>query len=278
MRPLADVRVLAVEQFGAGPWGTLQLADLGAEVIKIEDPSVGGDVARAMPPYIAGSDSVYFESFNRGKKSIALDIKRPDGRAVFEDLVARSDAVFSNLRGDQPERLGLRYADLAGVNPRIVCVSLSGYGMTGPRASEGAYDATIQALTGWMSLTGGPDEPPTKSGLSLADFVGGYVAALAVVAGVWRARREGVGGDADLSLFETALAQLNYMGAWSATGGWHPSRVPESGHQTLIPFQTFAAADGFITVACAKESLWKRYCAAIGRPALAADPRFADFG
>jgi crotonobetainyl-CoA:carnitine CoA-transferase CaiB-like acyl-CoA transferase len=278
VRPLADVRVLAVEQFGAGPWGTLQLADLGAEVIKIEDPSVGGDVARAMPPYIAGSDSVYFESFNRGKKSITLDIKRPDGRAVFEDLVARSDAVFSNLRGDQPARLRLRYADLAAVNPRIVCVSLSGYGMTGPRASEGAYDATIQALTGWMSLTGGPDEPPTKSGLSLADFAGGYVAALAVVAGVWRARRDGVGGDADLSLFETALAQLNYMGAWSATGGWVPSRVPESGHQTLIPFQTFAAADGFITVACAKESLWKRYCAAIDRPDLAADPRFADFG
>ena len=138
MRPLADVRVLAVEQFGAGPWGTLQLADLGAEVIKIEDPSVGGDVARAMPPYIAGTDSVYFESFNRGKKSIALDIERPDGRAVFEDLVARSDAVFSNLRGDQPERLGLRYADLAGVNPRDrLCLAVSGYGMTGPRAVRG---------------------------------------------------------------------------------------------------------------------------------------------
>src|SRR3954453_16490925 len=183
MRPLADVRDLAVEQFGAGPWGTLQLADLGAEVIKIEDPSVGGDVARAVAPYIAGSDSVYFESFNRGKKSITLDIKRPDGRGVFEDLVARSDAVFSNLRGDQPERLRLRYADLAAVNPRIVCVSLSGYGMTGRRAPEGAYDATIQALTGWMSLTGGPDEPPTKSGLSLADFIGGEAPAPPSVAG-----------------------------------------------------------------------------------------------
>jgi crotonobetainyl-CoA:carnitine CoA-transferase CaiB-like acyl-CoA transferase len=278
VRPLADVRVLAIEQFGAGPWGTLQLADLGAEVIKIEDPSVGGDVARAMPPYIEGTDSVYFESFNRGKKSVTLDIKGPDGRAVFEDLVARSDVIFSNLRGDQPSRLRLRYADLAEVNPRIVCVSLSGYGMTGPRASEGAYDATIQALTGWMSLTGGPGEPPTKSGLSLSDFLGGYVAALAVVAGVWRARRDGVGGDADLSLFEVALAQLNYMGAWSATGGWQPSRIPESGHQTLIPFQTFAAADGFIAVACAKESLWQKYCAAIERPELAGDTRFADFG
>jgi crotonobetainyl-CoA:carnitine CoA-transferase CaiB-like acyl-CoA transferase len=277
VRLLADVRVLAVEQFGAGPWGTLQLADLGAEVIKIEDPSVGGDVARAMPPYISGSDSVYFESFNRGKKSIALDIKSTDGRAVFEDLVARSDAVFSNLRGDQPGRLRLRYADLAPFNARIVCVSLSGYGMTGPRASEGAYDATIQALAGWMSLTGGPDEPPTKSGLSLADFIGGYVAALALVAGVWRARRDGVGCDADLSLFETALAQLNYMGAWSATDGWQPSRVPGSGHQTLIPFQTFAATDGFIAVACAKETLWQKLCVAIERPDLAVDPRFADF-
>src|SRR4051794_27923531 len=255
VRPLEDVRVLAVEQFGAGPWGTLQLADLGAEVIKIEDPSVGGDVARAMPPHISGPDSVYFESFNRGKKSITLDIKRADGRAVFEDLVARSDAVFSNLRGDQPRRLRIQYADLAPINPRIVCVSLSGYGMTGPRASEGAYDATIQALTGWMSLTGGPDEPPTKSGLSLADFIGGYVAALALVAGVWRARREGIGCDADLSLFETALAQLNYMGAWSATGGWHPRRGAESGHHNPVPFQTLSAAGGVITLASAEETL-----------------------
>jgi crotonobetainyl-CoA:carnitine CoA-transferase CaiB-like acyl-CoA transferase len=278
VRPLADVRVLAIEQFGAGPWGTLQLADLGAEVIKLEDPSVGGDVSRWLPPYRSGSDSVYFEAFNRGKRSIALDIKQPAGRAVFEDLVARSDAVFSNLRGEQPARLRLRYADLATINPRIVCVSLSGYGMTGPRASEGAYDATIQALAGWMSLTGGPDEPPTKSGASLADFIGGYVAALALMAGVWRARRDGIGGDADLSLFETALAQLNYMSAWSATGGWRPRRIPDSGHQTIVPFQTFAAADGYIVVACAKNALWQRFCAAIDRPDLAADPRFADFG
>ncbi len=123
-----------------------------------------------------------------------------------------------------------------------------------------------------------PCEPPTKSGLSLADFIGGYVAALALVAGVWRARREGIGCDADLSLFESALAQLNYMAAWSATDGWQPSRVPGSGHQTLIPFQTFAAADGFIAVACAKEALWRKYCLAIDRPDLAGDPRFADFG
>jgi crotonobetainyl-CoA:carnitine CoA-transferase CaiB-like acyl-CoA transferase len=276
--PLADIRVLSLEQFGAGPWGTLQLADLGAEVIKIEDPSVGGDVARYMQPLQTGSDSVYFESFNRGKHSVTLDLKNDTGRAVFEDLVRHSDALLSNLRGDQPARLRITYKHLAPLNPRIVCVSLSGYGTTGPRASEGAYDATIQALAGWMSVTGGPDEPPTRSGLSLVDFAGGYVAALATVAGIWRARRDGVGGDADLSLFETALAQLNYMGAWAATGGWKHRRMPESAHQSVIPFQAFRASDGFIVVAGAKDSLWKKFCDAIERPDLAEDPAYANAG
>ena len=277
MLPLADIRVLAVEQFGAGPWGSLQLADLGADVIKIEDPATGGDVARSMPPYQAGTSSIYFESFNRNKSSVALDLRLPAGRRVFRDLVAKSDAVFSNLRGDLPRKLEITYDDLGTINPRIVCVSLSGYGMTGPRAAEGAYDATIQALAGWMSLTGGPNEPPTKSGLSLVDFAGGYVAALAIVSGVWRARRDGTGGDADLSLFETSLSLLNYLGAWSATHGWKPQRVPDLGHQTLIPFQAFAASDGYIVVACAKESLWRRFCAAIDQPVLAEDERFRDF-
>jgi crotonobetainyl-CoA:carnitine CoA-transferase CaiB-like acyl-CoA transferase len=276
-RPLDDVRVLAVEQFGAGPWGTLQLADLGASIIKIEDPGVGGDVARSLPPNVAGSTSPYFESFNRGKQSIALDIKNPAGRSVFENLVRSSDAVFSNLRGDQPAKLKLTYTDLAPINPRIVCVSLSGYGMSGPRASEGAYDATIQALAGWMSLTGGPAEPPTKSGLSLVDFIGGYAAAISLVAGIWRARRDGRGCDADLSLFETALAQLNYMSAWAGSTNWSPKRVPDSGHQTVVPFQTFKASDGYLAVACAKESLWRRFCVALDRVDLAADRRFADF-
>ena len=233
--PLADIRVLAIEQFGAGPWGSLQLADLGAEVIKIEDPASGGDVARSMPPFQTGTSSIYFESFNRAKSSVALDLRLASGRQVFRDLVAKSDAVFSNLRGDLPRKLEITYDNLAEINPRIVCVSLSGYGMSGPRAGEGAYDATIQALAGWMSITGGPDEPPTKSGLSLVDFAGGYVAALAIVSGVWRARRDGVGGDADLSLFETALSLLNYVGAWSASRGWEPRRVPDSGRPNRDP-------------------------------------------
>jgi crotonobetainyl-CoA:carnitine CoA-transferase CaiB-like acyl-CoA transferase len=274
--PLEDIRVLSIEQFGAGPWGTMHLADLGADVIKIEDPSVGGDVSRHVPP---GNESstFYFESFNRNKRSLSLDLRHPESRAVLEDLVAQSDAVFSNLRGDQPAKLGIRYEDLAHANERVVCVSLSGFGTTGPRAAEGAYDPTIQALAGWMSLTGGPEQPPTKSGLSLVDFSAGYVGAIAVMGAVWQARREGVGCDVDLSLFETALSLLTYLATWSATLGWEPVRMSDSAHQRVVPFQAFAAADGWIVVACAKETLWRRLCDVIGRPDLANDERFADF-
>ncbi|HEY7004685.1 MAG TPA: CoA transferase [Gaiellaceae bacterium] len=276
MKPLEDVRVLSIEQFGAGPWGTMQLADLGAEVIKIEDPAVRGDVGRVVPPFQADGSSLFFESFNRNKRSLALDLRNPEARTVLEDLARSSDALFSNLRGDQPAKLRLRYDDLKHVNSRLVCVSLSGFGTTGPRAGEGAYDATIQGLAGWMSVTGGPEDPPTKSGLSLVDFSAGYLGALAVLAGVWRARRDGVGGDADLSLFETALSLLTYMATWSASHGWEARRMPASAHQTLVPFQAFEAADGWLVVACPKETLWRGLCEALGEPALAADERFVD--
>jgi crotonobetainyl-CoA:carnitine CoA-transferase CaiB-like acyl-CoA transferase len=140
MLPLADVRVIAFEQFGAGPWGTLQLADLGAEVIKIEDPHSRGDVSRYVPPYAEGESSLFFETFNRNKKSLSLDLRRDGAREVLEDLVRRSDVVYSNLRGDQPRRLGITYPQLRHVNEKIVCCSLSGFGMTGPREREGGYD------------------------------------------------------------------------------------------------------------------------------------------
>jgi crotonobetainyl-CoA:carnitine CoA-transferase CaiB-like acyl-CoA transferase len=275
--PLAGVTVLAVEQYGAGPWATLQLADLGADVIKIEDPAAGGDVGRYVPPYQTGEDSLFFETFNRGKRSVSLDLRHPRGRAVFEDLVRRVDAVFSNLRGDQPARLGLTYAALAPVNPAIVCCSLSGFGQTGPRAAEGGYDYVMQGLAGWMSLTGEPDAPPTKSGLSLVDLSGGYVAALAILAGLWRARRDGVGCDCDLSLFETALAELMYVGTWVASRDHAPRRMAQSAHPSMAPFQNFPTADGWIVVAAPKQNLWQALCRAIDRPALADDPRFVDF-
>jgi crotonobetainyl-CoA:carnitine CoA-transferase CaiB-like acyl-CoA transferase len=277
--PLSDVRVLAIEQYGAGPWGTMQLADLGAEVIKIEDPSVGGDISRYVPPYQEGESSLFFESFNRGKRSISLDLRNEASREVFEDLVRSADAVFSNLRGDQPDKLRLRYEHLREVNPRIVCCSLSGFGTTGPRAAEGAYDYTLQGLAGWQSVTGDPSGPPTKSGLSLVDFCGGYVAALAVLAGVWRARREDRGADIDLSLFEVALAQLTYLGTWVASRGYQPVRRENSAHQSVVPFQNFATADGWLVVACPKQTLWEKLCDAIGREDLRAlDGPYASFG
>lgn len=275
--PLADLRVISVEQFGAGPWSTMQLADLGAEVIKIEDPSTGGDVGRYVPPFQTGSDSLFFESFNRNKKSICIDLRSDEGVAVLHDLVRDADIVYSNLRGDLPQRLGLTYDSLEHVNPKIVCCSLSGFGMTGPRAGQGAYDYLIQGMAGWMSLTGEPEAPPTKSGLSLVDVSSGYVAAIACLAGVHRARREGVGCDCDISLWETALAELMYVGTWVASRDFKPQRWANSAHPSLVPFQNFRTADGWVVVASAKEKFWRRLCRAIGRPGLASDPRFVTF-
>jgi crotonobetainyl-CoA:carnitine CoA-transferase CaiB-like acyl-CoA transferase len=207
---------------------------------------------------------------------VSLDLRVDAGRAVFEDLVRASDAVYSNLRGDQSEKLRIRFEDLRGLNPRIVCCSLSGFGNTGPRRAEPAYDYVLQALTGWMSLTGEPDGPPVKSGLSLVDFSGGYVSALALVAGVWRARRDGVGCDCDTSLFETALSLLTYVGTWAASKGHVTERRAESAHPSIVPFQAFQTADGWITVACAKQKFWLALCAALA-PELAEDARFTGF-
>jgi crotonobetainyl-CoA:carnitine CoA-transferase CaiB-like acyl-CoA transferase len=185
--------------------------------------------------------------------------------------------VFSNLRGDVPEKLGIRFDDLCHVNPRIVCCSLSGFGMTGPRRQEPGYDYVMQGMAGWMSLTGEPDAPPTKAGLSLVDLSGGYVAALAIVAALWRARRDGIGCDCDLSLFEVALAELMYVGTWVASRGFVPRRMPFSAHPSMVPFQNFPTADGWIVVAAPKQGLWRALCAALNQPALTDDPRFADF-
>jgi crotonobetainyl-CoA:carnitine CoA-transferase CaiB-like acyl-CoA transferase len=275
--PLEDLRVVAIEQYGAGPFSTLQLADLGADVIRVEDPVTDGDSARSVPPYAADGTSLFFESFNRNKRSVSLDLRTAAGRSVLEDLVRQSDALVFNLRGDQPAKLRLRYADLCGVNPSIVCVSLSAFGMSGPRSAQGGYDFTVQGITGWMELTGGPDQPATKSGLPLVDFATGYVAALALVTAVWHARRTGKGCDADISLFDTALAQLAYVGTWVATHGFSPPRLPDSAHLSMVPFQTFPTMDGRIVIACPKDNLWRRLCIAIDRPGLHADPRFSSF-
>ncbi|MDQ1527904.1 MAG: hypothetical protein QOG18_2517 [Microbacteriaceae bacterium] len=272
--PLDGIRILSLEQFGAGPFGTSHLADLGAEVIKIEDPGSGGDVGRYVPPFTSGEDSLFFEAFNRGKKSISLDLGSPAGRAIFNELVKVSDAVYSNMRGDVPAKIGITYDDLKGINPAIVCCSLSGFGMTGPRRAEPGYDYVIQGLTGWMDITGEPDGPPTKSGLSIVDFSTGYVAALALLAGLHAAQRDGVGMDCDVSLYETALSMLTYPGVWHLNAGFNPKRMHNSAHPSVVPFQAFEASDGWLVVAAPKEKFWTRLTGVLGRPDLADNARF----
>ena len=275
--PLADIRIVALEQYGAGPFGSVHLAELGADVIKIEDPRGGGDVGRYVPPYAEGEDSLFFETFNRNKRSVALDITTDAGRGVFEDLIARSDALYANVRGDVPEKMRIRHADLAAVNPRIVCCLLTGYGMTGPAAAAPAYDYIIQGIAGWMDLTGEPGGPPTKTALSLVDYSGGLVAALSLLAAVHAARRDGAGCDCDVSLFDTAVGLINYPATWALTAGFVPQRMRHSAHPSLVPFQNFETADGWIVVACPKEKFWQRLTVALERPGLAADERFASF-
>ena len=275
--PLAGVRIVAIEQYGAGPFGTMHLADLGADVIKIEDPSAGGDVSRYIPPGQAGTDSLFFEAFNRSKRSISLDLKSAAGREVFERLVAGADAVFSNLRGDQADRLGLTYDVLGRINPKVVCVALTGYGRSGDGARLPGYDALIQAEAGWASLTGAPDGPPTKSGLSLADYICGLTAMIGLLVALFDARRTGLGRDVDTNLYDSALAMLSYPATWFLSSGFVTQRHEMSAHPSVVPFQFFATADGFIAVASPKEKFFRSLAAGMDLPQLADDPRFATF-
>jgi crotonobetainyl-CoA:carnitine CoA-transferase CaiB-like acyl-CoA transferase len=185
-----------------------------------------------------------------------------------------SDAVYSNLRGDVPLKIGITYDDLKHVNPAIVCCSLSGFGLTGPRRAEPGYDYVVQGLTGWMDITGEPDGPPTKSGLSLVDFSAGYVAALALLAGLHAAQRDGTGMDCDVSLYDTAVSMLTYPGVWHLNAGFEPVRTPHSAHPSVVPFQAFQASDGWLVIAAPKEKFWQRLTGVLGRPDLAENPKF----
>jgi crotonobetainyl-CoA:carnitine CoA-transferase CaiB-like acyl-CoA transferase len=274
---LAGLRIVTVSQFGAGPFGTQLLADLGAEVIKVEDPAVGGDVSRQVGPYAEDGDSLYFQAFNRGKQSLALDLTHPEGRAVLHDLVRVSHAVYNNLRGDLPARLGLTYATLREVNPAVVCCSLSGFGATGPRAAEPAFDYLIQGYAGWMSVTGEPDGPPGKCGVSVVDFAGGYASMAALLAGLWDAQRSGVGRDIDISLLDTAVSMLSYFAIWALNRDWQAARVEDSGHQSLVPAQSFPTRDGWIVVFCNKDKFWQALIDVLDLPEVGRDPRFATF-
>ena len=275
--PLEGLRILAVSQFGAGPFGTQMLADLGADIVKIEDPGVGGDSARYVPPFQGEGDSPYFQSFNRGKRSLALNLRHPDGQAVFRDLARVSDAVFNNARGDLPEKLGLTYEQLKDVNPRLVCCSLTGYGRTGPRAAEPAFDYLVQGYAGYMAVTGEPDGPPGKCGVSVIDFAGGYAAMVGLMVGLFDAQRTGVGRDVDIALLDTAVSMLSYFATWTLNRDWTAERTRDSAHQTLVPAQNFPTRDGWIVIFCNKEKFWRDLVETLGAPELAADPRFGTF-
>jgi len=276
--PLNGVRVLAVEQYGAGPFGTLYLADLGAEVIKIENPSDGGDMSRAVGPhFFAPEDSQFFHTFNRNKLSLTLDLAVPEARAVLHDLVRSADALACNLRGDVPEKLGLTYAHLKAHNPRIVCAFLSAYGRDGPRAGWPGFDFLMQAETGYFSLTGEPGGPPARCGLSIVDLMSGLAMAYALVSALLAARASGEGRDIDVSLFDVALFNVSYLATWYLNAGYRQERLPRSAHPSLTPCQLYRTADGWIYIMCNKEKFWPALCSALGRPEWAADPRFRTF-
>ena len=278
MLPLEGVRVLAVEQYGAGPFGTMFLGDQGAEVIKIENPNDGGDMSRDVGPYFfTAEDSEFYHSYNRNKKSLTLDLAGAEGQAVFHDLVRTADAVASNLRGDVPGKLGLTYDHLKAHNPKIVCAHLTAYGRTGPRADWPGFDYLMQAEAGYFSLTGEPGGPPARFGLSVVDQMTGLALAYAVLAGLTGARATGAGRDIDVSLFDIALANTAYPATWYLNEGAVQDRLPRSAHPSLTLCQLYKTGDGWIYMMCNKEKFWPALCRALGQRAWAEDPRFAKF-
>ncbi|WP_420562495.1 CaiB/BaiF CoA transferase family protein [Thalassobaculum sp.] len=279
-QPLEGVRILAVEQYGAGPFGTMYLANQGAEVIKVENPADGGDMARAVGPYFfddEGRQSQFFHSFNLNKRSVALDLRSEEGRRIFRELAATADAVTNNLRGDVPEKLGIDYASLKDVNPKIVCAHLSAYGRDGSRKTWPGYDYLMQAEAGWFSVTGEPGSPPSRFGLSVVDLMTGVTMAFGVTSAILLARQTGEGRDVDVSLFDLALHTVTYLSTWYLNAGHVQDRLPRSAHPSLTPCQTYKTKDGWIYLMCNKEKFWPALCQKIGRPELATDPRFATF-
>ena len=276
--PLSGIRIVSVEQYGAGPFATLHLADLGAEVIKIENFHEGGDMGRAVGPlFFAPGDSYFHEAFNRNKRSLGLDLKHAKGQEIFRKLVEGSDAVFDNLRGDLPAKLGITYAQLANVNPRIVCVHLSAYGRSGSRASWPGFDYLMQAEAGYLSLTGEPDGPPARFGLSMIDMMTGTTAAMALLAGLVEARSTGRGRDLDVSLFDVAMHNLGYVATWYLNAGVVTNREPRSSHPSLTPSQLYRTKDGWLFLMCNKEKFWPALAEALGKPEWSTDPDYATF-
>lgn len=267
--PLAGRRVLEIGHMLAGPYAGLLLADLGAEVIKIEPPE--GDIARSVSPHRVGPHNAYFASLNRSKKSVVLDLASDEGQRALGGLAAGADALIVNLRPSAIRKLGLTYQALRRHNERLVCVALTGYGLRGRFADQPAYDYVIQALTGVMALTGDPAAPPTKAGYSAVDNSAGIMAALGLVAKIV----EGRGGQVDVAMVDVMLSQLNYLAGASLNAGELPRRHANSAHPYIVPAQLFATADGYLTLFISHDGFWRIFCDAVGRPDWAVDPASA---
>jgi crotonobetainyl-CoA:carnitine CoA-transferase CaiB-like acyl-CoA transferase len=267
--PLAGIRVLEVGHVLAGPYGGMLLADLGADVIKIEP--IEGDVSRRVGSLSVGEHNVYFASINRNKRSVHIDLTTAQGQAELGALAKTAHALLVNQRPSTIRKLGLDYESLRRFNPKIVCVALTGYGLDGPAAERPAFDYVIQAITGVAALTGEPDGPPTLTGYSAVDNSSGIMAALGLVAKVL----EGRGGQVDVSLFDVMLSQLNYKAAAYLNGGAAPARQPLGAHSFYVPAQLFETASGYLALFVTRDEFWRRLCVELGRPQWADDPRFA---
>ena len=275
--PLTGLKLITIEQYGAAPFGTMYLADLGAEVIKIENHHSGGEMGRHVVPYSEDGDSLFFQTFSCNKKCLALDLKTSAGQEILSRIVTGADALINNLRGDLPAKLGLDYAALGMLKPQIVCVHLSAYGRNNKRAAWPGLDYVMQAEAGYLSMTGEPDGPPTRMGLSIVDFMAGLTAALALVAGVMGARQSGIGQDYDASLFDVAMANLSYPATWHLNEGYEPRRVPRSGHPSLVPSEMYQTSDGWIFIMTNKANFWPRLCHALEKPQWIYDPCMENF-
>jgi crotonobetainyl-CoA:carnitine CoA-transferase CaiB-like acyl-CoA transferase len=267
--PLAGIRVIEVGHILAGPFGGMMLADLGADVIKIEP--LEGDLSRQVGSQSVGEHNVYFASLNRNKRSVYIDLATAEGRAELGALVETAQALLVNLRPSAIKKLGLHYDSLRRYNPRIACVALTGYGLEGPAAEWPAFDYVTQASVGVAALTGDPGGPPTLVGYSAVDNSAGITAALGLVAKVL----EGKGGQVDISLFDVMLSQLNYKAAAYLNGGDRPVRQPLGAHAFYVPAQLFETSSGYLALFVTRDELWRGLCIEIGRTQWADDPRFA---
>lgn len=272
--PLAGLRVIDASRVLAGPFCGQLLADLGASVIKVERPGHGDDTRAWGPPFLDAQTSAYYLSCNRGKRSIALDLGKPDGLALLHDLIGKSDVLIENFRTDSAEKMGLGPKELLARHPRLVACSITGFGQTGPLRTDPGYDLAIQALSGLMSVTGPVEGPPSKVGVAMADILTGMYAAVGILAGLRAREQSGHGYHVDLALLDCAIAaQINLAQAYLVTGKVPPR--PGNAHLQIVPYAVFRASNGWVALNVGNDSQWLHFCAAAEVPDLAADPRFA---